>query len=107
MPDYTKIFVANTPQYVKVFYRNPPDYVKMFFENVIERVIVQTPFTKILSGYTDTVLQAEHGLSHVRGLRVTTPAPGEEEVEVLEKYSGTTVEIFSNVLLDGHLLTIY
>lgn len=66
----------------------------------------EVPFTKVLSGFTDTILQSEHNLLYLRGLRVCDP--GGEEVEVKETYpDATSVKIDSNVLLDDHVLTMY
>lgn len=105
MSEYVDIIVNAVPDYVDVVVDRLPDYVEVINEQVIERIVEVVPFTKVLSGFTDTIDQAEHGLSVVRGLRVCKPTG--ELVEVAENYSGTTVRIDSNILLDDHILTLY
>lgn len=105
MSEYVKIIVPLLPDNVKVVLQRQPDHVKVFIENIIERVVEIDPYIKTLSGFTDTINQAEHGLTIIRGLRVNKPTG--ELVEVAETYSGTTVTIDSNILLDNHTLIIY
>lgn len=62
-------------------------------------------FSKVLSGYSVIVLQSEHEIVFVRGLRVCKPTG--QAVEVLETYNGNDIQIDSNILLDDHILTIY
>lgn len=99
------VIVDEEPIYIDVLSDEEPIYVDVIEENVIERVVTNSPFTKTLSGFTDTIDHDEHGLSVVRGLRVCKPTG--EAVELKDTYDGTTVTIESNVLLDDHILTIY
>lgn len=105
MNEYVDIIVNAVPDYVDVVVDRLPDYVEVINEQVIERVVQDPPFTKTLSGFTDTIDQDEHSLSVVRGLRVCNSVG--EEIEVKETYNGTTVNIESSLPLDGFTITIY
>lgn len=105
MSDVIKIIVQDPPAIIRVINPNLPSSINVISYNVIERVVTEPPYSKILSGFTDSIDQAEHGLTYVRGLRVCKPTG--ELVDVAETYSGTTVQIDSNILLDNHILTLY
>lgn len=63
------------------------------------------PFIKALTGTSITVLEAEHGLTMIHGLRVVN-SDG-ETVEVLERVVGTTLTIEANSSLIDHTLILY
>lgn len=84
----------------------PPTAIKLIkVGSVINNYNGGYVFTKTLSGFSVSVLQSEHGVANVRGLRVCQP--NGELVEVLETYNGNDIQIDSNILLDDHILTIF
>jgi hypothetical protein len=65
-----------------------------------------TKFSKILgSVLTETVLQAEHGLTSAIGVFLLKPDGN--EVSVQWQIAGTTINIYSNVNLLNHKLIIF
>lgn len=105
MSDTINIIVQEPASLIRVVNTEPSSAIRIGYENVIERVIEEPAYPKSISGFTVTVLQAEHGLTFPKGLRVTDQYG--EEVEVKETYLGTTVRIDSNIDLADHLLVIY
>lgn len=105
MSDVIKIFVREAPSIIKVIQPAARQLIKVFAYNVVERLLLETPYTKALGGSSVTVEQSEHLLTFVRGFRVNKITG--EEVEVNSNISGNTVTIDSNVSLEDHILTIY
>lgn len=104
MSDPIKI-VVTSPAPIKVLMTPPAPIRIVKVASIINNYSGGYVFTKTLSGFSVSVLQSEHGVVNVRGLRVCK-ASG-ELVEVLETYSGNDIQIDSNILLDNHILTIY
>lgn len=104
MSDVIKIVITPPPA-IKVLV-TPPEPIKLIkVGSVINNYAGGYVFTKTLSGFSVSVLQSEHGVASVRGLRVCKPTG--ELVEVAETYVGNDIQIDSNILLDDHILTIF
>ena len=75
-------------------------------EGIIREQTGIIPFTKVLTGTSITILEAEHGLTIVRGVRVYKTMTG-EIIQTAEIILGTTVIINSNIDLTNYSLMIY
>lgn len=104
MSDIIKIVVMQ-PVPIKLTVTPPTPVRIVKVGSVINNYNGGYSYTKTLSGYSVSVLQSEHGVVNVRGLRVNKPTG--ELVEVAETYVGNDIQIDSNVLLDDHILTIF